>query len=377
MDVETLIKWVTKEPTEEVLTVERLREYVENGIDLRHYIGFEISGLVHLGTGLLCMQKVADLQKAGIKTSILLADYHSWINKKLGSDLSTIKRVAGGYFKDALKVSLRIVGGDPDNVEFVIGSELYDKIGIEYLTKVVRVSMETSLSRIRRSVTIMGRRMGESLSFAQLLYVPMQVADIFSLNVNIAHGGMDQRKAHVIAIESGLKVGGYIPIALHHHLLTSMNINEKLRESLLDARLSRSREKLEEAVLEAKMSKSRPQGAIFIHDSPDEVRAKIKEAYCPPKQVELNPVLELVKYILFRDRKEPLEVLNRKSGVKSVYNTFDELALDYAKGNLHPLDLKLTVADELSQMLEPAYRHFREGPGRKYLEELKEIQITR
>jgi tyrosyl-tRNA synthetase (EC 6.1.1.1) len=153
-NAEKVFELVAREPTEEILTPELLRSYLESGVELRHYIGFEISGYVHLGTGIICMQKVADFQKAGIRTTIFLADYHSWINKKLGGDLSTIKRVAGGYFKESLKLALKIVGGDPEKTNFVMGSELYEKLGIEYLTNIIRVSMESTLSRVRRSVTI-------------------------------------------------------------------------------------------------------------------------------------------------------------------------------------------------------------------------------
>jgi tyrosyl-tRNA synthetase len=376
-DVEKLLELVAREPTEEVLTLERLRSYAEEGVELKHYIGFEISGYVHLGTGIICMQKVADFQKAGISTTVFLADYHSWINRKLGGDLSTIRRVAGGYFKEALKLSLKIVGGDPDNVRFIMGSELYEKMGVEYLTNVIKVSMETSLSRVRRSVTIMGRRAGETLSFAQLLYVPMQVADIFSLQVNLAHGGMDQRKAHVIAIECGERVGGYKPVAVHHHLLTGMNIDEKTHEALVKAKAGGEREALEDALIEAKMSKSKPQGAIFIHDSPEEIEAKIRSAFCPPRSAEFNPVLELARYLIFRDREEAFEIVNRKTGARRAFSTYKELEEAYARGEIHPLDLKIAVAEELARLLEPAYRYFREGPGLKYLEELKEISITR
>jgi tyrosyl-tRNA synthetase len=219
--------------------------------------------------------------------------------------------------------------------------------------------------------------MGESLSFAQLLYVPMQVADIFSLQVNLAHGGMDQRKAHVIAIECGEKVGGYKPVAVHHHLLTGMNIDEKMREMLTKAKAEGSREAFEDAVLDAKMSKSKPQGAIFIHDSPEEIESKVKGALCPPKATEFNPVLELARYVLFRERREPLEIVNRKTGSRRTFSAYRELEDAYAKGEVHPLDLKLTVAEELAKLLEPAYKYFREGSGQKYLEELREIAITR
>ncbi|MEM0243542.1 MAG: tyrosine--tRNA ligase, partial [Candidatus Aenigmatarchaeota archaeon] len=93
MDKEEIIKLVEKEPTEEILTKERLAQYLDEKRKINHYIGFEISGFVHLGTGIICMSKVADFQKAGINTTIFLADFHSWINKKLGGDLSTIKKV--------------------------------------------------------------------------------------------------------------------------------------------------------------------------------------------------------------------------------------------------------------------------------------------
>lgn len=381
MDAEELadriIQFVVREPTEEVLTVERLREYINAGVQLEHYIGFEVSGFVHLGTGLICMQKVADLQRAGVKTRVLLADYHSWINRKLGGDLSVIRKVAGGYFKETLRLSLRIVGGDPDNVDFVMGSELYEKLGLEYLTNVIKVSMEVTLSRVRRSVTVMGRKMGESLSFAQLLYVPMQVADIFSLGANVAHGGMDQRKAHVIAIECGEVVGGYKPVAVHHCLLTSMNISDEVREQLLTAKARGSREEYEDAIVDAKMSKSRPEGAVFIHDSPEEIENKVRRAYCPPRDPTLNPILEIAKYLLFRDRKEPFEVVNKKSGERKAFNTYGGLEEAYVKGEVHPLDLKLAVAQELGALLEPAHRYLREGPGSKYLEELSQLAITR
>ncbi len=368
---------ITREPIEEVLTEDRLRRYLDEGIKLRHYIGFEISGYVHLGTGILCMQKVADFQKAGVSTIVFLADYHSWINRKLGGDLSTIRKVAGGYFKEALRYSIKIAGGDPDNVKFILGSELYEKMGIEYLSNIIKVSMRTTLSRVRRSVTIMGRKMGEALDFAQLLYIPMQVADIFSLNVNLAHGGMDQRKAHVIALEVGEKEFGYKPIAIHHHLLIGMNITEEARRLILEARRSGNREMFEQGVIDVKMSKSKPMGAIFIHDAPGEIRRKLRKALCPAGEIELNPVLELARYIVFRDRIEPFEVVNKKTGEKLTFKTYEELEDAFAKKKLHPLDLKIAVAEELAKILEPARKYFLEGPGRKYLEDMEEIRITR
>lgn len=372
-----LLQLVEKEPTEEVLTPERLKEYADQRIPLKHYIGYEISGYVHLGTGILSMSKVADFQKAGISTTIFLADYHSWINKKLGGDLSTIKKVAGGYFKEALKQSLKVVGGDPKKVKYVLGSELYEKAGRDYLETVLKISMHTTFSRIKRSLTIMGRKEAEVVDFAQLIYPPMQVADIFTLGVNLAHGGMDQRKAHVIALEVGEKVAGYKPVAVHHHLLVGMHITEEERQKLLKARKEGNRELFEDSVIDIKMSKSRPNSAIFIHDTPEDIKKKIEKAYCPPKEVELNPVMELVKYVLFRGEQKDLEIVNLKTGNRKIYRSYPELEKDYSEGKIHPQDLKLVVSDKLVEILEPVRKYFLEGPGKKYLEDMKQIRITR
>jgi tyrosyl-tRNA synthetase len=48
-----------------------------------------------------------------------------------------------------------------------------------------------------------------------------------------------------------------------------------------------------------KMSKSMTDSAIFMEDSEEEVKAKVKNAFCPEKQIEDNPVVEYVKYVIF------------------------------------------------------------------------------
>ena len=55
MDVEERLSLVLRYPTEEVITVEELRELFQGGYKLNHYIGFEISGFIHIGTGVVSM----------------------------------------------------------------------------------------------------------------------------------------------------------------------------------------------------------------------------------------------------------------------------------------------------------------------------------
>src|SRR5260221_2882776 len=92
---------------EEVIGADELPGLLDQGLPLRHYIGLEISGKLHLGTGLMCMQKVRDLQLAGVHCTIFLADWHTWINDKLGGGRESHQKNAAGHFKERLKKVIR------------------------------------------------------------------------------------------------------------------------------------------------------------------------------------------------------------------------------------------------------------------------------
>ncbi|RLF80958.1 tyrosine--tRNA ligase [Thermococci archaeon] len=375
MDIEKKVELITRKPTEEVLTVDNLRDLLEIGMSLQHYIGFEISGYIHLGTGLMAGAKIADFQKAGIKTRVYLADWHSWINDKLGGDLEVIQKVALGYFKEGMKQSIKVMGGDPDKVEFVLASEILERG--DYWRTIIDISKNVTLARMMRSITIMGRQMGEAIDFAKLIYPAMQVADIFYQGVNIAHAGMDQRKAHVIAREVAEKLkyhplvwdGKKVkPIAVHHHLLLGLQEPPKWPIG--------GEEEFKEIKAQMKMSKSKPYSAVFIHDTPEEIRQKLRKAFCPAKEINYNPVLDWAEHIIFRE--EPTEfTIHRpaKFGGDVTYTTFEELKRDFAEGKLHPLDLKNAVAEYLIELLKPIREYFEKHP--EPLELMREIKITR
>jgi len=367
-----------KKNTEEIMTEEDLKSLLDSGIKIKHYIGFEISGKIHLGTGLMCMSKVKDFMDAGIDCSIFLADWHSWINDKLGGNRETIKKIAGGYFKEGLKASLKCFGGNPDKLKFILGSDLYHN-NDSYWATMVDISKNTTLARMMRSITIMGRKEGESVDFAKLIYPPMQVADIFIQGINLPHAGLDQRKAQVIARDVALKIktapltdqkGNQIkPVAVHHHLILGLG-----KPPVWPV----PKEQLQELWSALKMSKSKPDTCIFIHDSPDEIKRKIKQAFCLEGEVEFNPILDWVKYLIFRDSKSKLEIKRpEKFGGDVVYTSYNNLEKDFAEKKLHPMDLKNAVAEKLIQILEPARKHFEQPKVKRMLEELEQLIITR
>jgi tyrosyl-tRNA synthetase len=377
MDINERIALV-KRNTEEIMTEEDLKSLIASGTPLKHYIGFEISGKIHLGTGIMCMSKVKDFMEAGVNCSIFLADWHTWINDKLGGDREVIKKVAAGYFKEGLKASLKCVGGDPDKLKFVLGSELYHN-NDEFWQTVIEVSKGTTLGRMQRSITILGRKEGDGVDFAKLIYPPMQVSDIFVQGINLPHAGLDQRKAQVIARDVALKLnikplldnkGNKIkPVAVHHHLILGLQ-----KPSVWPV----PKDKLQELWSSMKMSKSIPGSAVFIHDSPDEIREKLNKAFCPEKEIEFNPVLDWAKYLVFMDKKSKLPVERpAKFGGNITFNSYEELVNDYSTGKLHPMDLKKAVAEKLIELLKPARDHFEKPKNKQMLEELDKLIITR
>ncbi|MBD3259705.1 tyrosine--tRNA ligase [Candidatus Woesearchaeota archaeon] len=375
MDNETRFDLITRN-TEEVLTPEDLRNFIQTGVPLKHYIGFEISGKVHLGTGLMTGLKVADFQKAGVDCSIFLATWHAWINNKLGGDFETIKR-ASVYFGEALKISLKIMGGDPEKLKMVRGDELYHN-NDDYWFSAVEIAKNMTLNRAIRGVTIMGRKEGEAMPLAFLFYPPMQVADIFNQGLTLAHAGMDQRKAHVIAREVALKlkVNPLIhkkkqikPVAVHHPLILGLQ-----KPPMYPV----PKDKIKDMLSALKMSKSVGGSSVFIHDSEEEIRKKMNKAFCPEKDIDFNPILNWVENLVFTREKATLLVERpEKFGGTIEYDSLAKLKQDFAKGGLHPLDLKKAVAEYLVKLLEPARKHFEKPKLKKLKEEIESIKTTR
>jgi len=373
MDVDERLRLITKN-AEEVLTEEDLKDLLESGEKIKHYIGFEISGKIHLGTGLMCMSKVKDFMDAGVECNILLADWHTWINNKLGGDKELIRKVALNYFKEGLIASLKCVGGDPSKLNFILGTDLYHN-NDTYWETVIDVSKHTTLSRIKRSITIMGRKEGDSINFATLIYPPMQVADIFIQGVNLTHAGMDQRKAHVVARDVALKLtskplrnknGEKIkPVAVHHPLLLGLG-----KPPMWPV----PKDQIQELWSALKMSKSKPDTCIFIHDSPDEIRWKIRKAFCPEGEVEFNPILDWARKLIFSREDAKLEIKRpEKFGGNVTYTSYEDLENDFKERKLHPLDLKDAVAEKLIEILAPAREHFEKPELKKILEEMDRI----
>jgi len=335
--------------TSEVVTIEELKKVFEKSKP-KGYIGFEPSGTVHLGWK-ICTKKIKDFIACGFDFTVLMADWHAYINDKLSGDIEKIK-LCGKYMEDCFAA----MGVDNSKIKFVYASNYVGDP--KYWELVLRVSKSTSVARVKRAMDIMGRSEEEAdKDLSKLFYPAMQVSDIFYLNLDVAYGGMDQRHAHMLARDVSKKLGKTPPVAIHTPLLTGLQAG--------GGRMNPT---------EVKMSKSNPDSMISIHDGPDIVKSKIKKAYCPEKIVEGNPVLEMCKYVIFPELNDDIFLIKRpeKFGGNLEFKTYNELEKAFEK-DLHPLDLKNATIEYINKILEPVHNYFKKHSDN--FKKMKELGI--
>ena len=291
------------------------------------YCGYETSGPVHIGH-LATVSKLLDFQKAGFKVNVLFADVHTRLNRKGSEDW--IKYMVD-YWKECF------IGLGLDKAEFVLGSEFqYTR---EYTHDVLEMAVSTTMQRALRSMQEVARDV-ENAHVSQVIYPLMQIADIKHLGVDVAYGGMEQRKIHMLAREILPGVGCAKPVCVHTPLLVSLQGPG------------------------SKMSSSKPETMIGVDETPESIAKKITGAFCPPEK-EGNPVLGASEMLLFPiqgkiDIKRP-----EKFGGNITYDKYSQLEADYLSKKLHPMDLKKGVSDGLAEMLSGVRKHL-DGTGVKY-----------
>lgn len=360
MDIETRLD-AFRNFAAEIVTLDELRSLLETNSHPLAYDGFEPSGLAPIHFGLLRSKNLKRVLSAGIKFNLYLADYFAFLNNKLGGDLERI-RTAGEYFVEIWKAC----GVDMSKVNVVWASELMDTI--DYWDRFMRVGKATTIERIKRAVTIMGRREGESLSAGQLFYPAMQVTDIFQMDIDICQLGMDQRRANILAREVAEKYRWKKPVAVHHPLMLGLQ----------GAPSSKDIKKDYEAMAELKMSKSNPKSAVYMHNTYKEITEKIAGAYCPEKIVEGNPMFNFIKLIIIDSPDSIISIERPQKFGGDIEVDYQELERLYIEGKVHPLDIKNFVAEKLEQQIRPVREHFEKNKRAKELyEKVREYQITR
>ena len=358
MDIQTKLDLV-KEVGEEIVTEEELKILFETKKNPIAYDGFEPSGKIHIAQGILRALNTNNLTKAGCTFKMLVADWHAWANNKLGGDLEKIQ-TCGEYFVEVWKSC----GMDLSKVEFVYANDIMNDR--DYWKKVMNIALNSTIQRIVRCGTILGRDESDMRQASQIMAPVMQAADIFHLNVDIAQLGMDQRKVNILARELAPKLKFKKPISVSHHML--MGLGEPPSPGATTI----------ERTIALKMSKSKPHTAIFMTDSEEEIKQKINKAHCPAKEVNENPILDYAKHLVFRKYSVMKIERPEKFGGNIEFENYQDLTKGYREGNVHPMDVKNSVAKYVNEMVKPVRDHFEKNKKAKELyETVGRFEITR
>jgi tyrosyl-tRNA synthetase len=315
---------ITRNATE-VVTEDEGRELADDPEGKRAYVGYEPSGVLHIGH-MLTATKLMDLQAAGFEVTVLLADVHAYLNDK--GTFEEIRETA-----ERMKAQFLAYGLDEERTEFVYGSEFqFDR---EYVLDLHALELETSISRAQRAMAEI--KSGDTVTVSQAVYPLMQALDIVYLDVDLAVGGMEQRKVHMLARDTLPKIGEDAPTCLHTPLIADLQTGV------------------------GKMSASEGV-SISMEDSTEDIEEKVNGAYCPRTadpdpddegRERENPVLQIFEYHVFPRYETVVVERPEQYGGDLTYNDYASLAVDLESGELHPADAKGALATYLDDLIAP------------------------
>ena len=301
-----------KRNTVEIINEDKIKKFMKKG---SVYCGYECSGEIHLGH-LVTILKLLDLQKAGIKVKILLADWHTWLNQK--GDWNFVNKQLKNWEKGFKSLGLK--------AEIVKGTSFQRKL--DYIDDVLKLALKVTVSRGVRSMRHVARDI-ENAKVSQIIYPLMQIVDVKKLGVNFVSSGLDQRKIYMLGIEKAKEIDLQEAVYLYTPIIPSLRGKE------------------------GKMSSSVKESFISIRDSANDIKKKVNKAYCVKGDVKHNPILAISRLIIF-PKFEKIEIKrDKKFGGNISYKNYEKLQKDFEAGKLHPADLKNSVADYLEKVIAP------------------------
>jgi tyrosyl-tRNA synthetase len=324
--------------TTEVVTDEEVRALAEDPDGKRAYVGYEPSGVLHIGH-MLTANKLIDLQEAGFEVVVLLADVHAYLNDK--GTFAEIRETA-----ERMQDQFLAYGLDPEETAFVLGSEY--QLDEDYVLDMHALELETTLSRAQRAMAEIQR--GSNPKVSQVVYPIMQALDIEYLDLDLAVGGLDQRKVHMLAREALPAIDAEPRPALHTPILADLTTGI--------GKMSASENPVtgEESV------------SISMEDSRADLEEKVNAAYCPPTRdpeptdeghERENPVLQIFQYHVFPRFDSVVVERPDKYGGDVTYETYEALADALESGDLHPEDAKGALVEYLDDLIAPGREQIR------------------
>ncbi len=311
-----------KRNTSEIIGEEDLKKLLKEKKKPVVYWGTAPTGRPHVGYFFPAL-KIADLLKAGFHVKILLADLHAALDNVHWPALE--KRYE--YYSKVIPLMIQSIGVNTKDLEFVKGSDF--QLKPEYMFDVLQMSSNVSVRDSTKAASEVVKNMeNEKAKLSGLIYPLMQAVDEEYLKADAQLGGTDQRKIMVLARENLPKLNYKSRIEIMHPLIPGL--------------------------IGKKMSSSEGKSKIDLLDNEEEVKKKIKGADCLEGDPD-NGIMAFIKYVLMTIKGDKGEkfVIERpeKYGGNLEYENYEELEKDFIDKKIHPLDLKNSVAKEISKML--------------------------
>ncbi|XP_021539339.1 tyrosine--tRNA ligase, cytoplasmic isoform X2 [Neomonachus schauinslandi] len=310
---------------QEVLGEEKLKEILKER-ELKVYWGTATTGKPHVAY-FVPMSKIADFLKAGCEVTILFADLHAYLdNMKAPWELLELRT---SYYENVIKAMLESIGVPLERLKFVKGTDY--QLSKEYTLDVYRLSSVVTQHDAKKAGAEVVKQVEHPL-LSGLLYPGLQALDEEYLKVDAQFGGVDQRKIFTFA-EKYLPALGY---SKRVHLMNPMV----------------------PGLTGSKMSSSEEESKIDLLDRKEDVKKKLKKAFCEPGNVENNGVLSFIKHVLFPLKSEFVILRDEKWGGNKTYTAYLDLEKDFADEVVHPGDLKNSVEVALNKLLDPIREKF-------------------
>ncbi|KAM3408455.1 hypothetical protein ACQJBY_001532 [Aegilops geniculata] len=266
----------------ESIDEDELRMLLEKRVAPICYVWCDPTPWVHIAQGIMMVDNVNKMVKAGCRVKILMADWFAYMLGK--ADLNDVQTI-GCYMIEIWKAAGLVLHG----VEFVWLSDEINSPSGEYWTLVMDIARNNTLRRTIRYCGIEEPPMEyrelikpcdrSDVVGARVIHTCMQCAAILFQKADIWLLSMDQEEGRPDVSKLTREYckdmkGENRPIILSHNKLPNLIEDHEF------------------------MKIDDPMCAIFMEDEEQDIPVKIRNAFCPAKVAKGNPCLEYIKHIV-------------------------------------------------------------------------------
>ncbi|KAK1340250.1 hypothetical protein QTO34_018816 [Cnephaeus nilssonii] len=318
---------------QEVLGEEKLKEILKDR-ELKVYWGTATTGKPHVAY-FVPMSKIADFLKAGCEVTILFADLHAYLdNMKAPWELLELRT---SYYENVIKAMLESIGVPLEKLKFIKGTDY--QLSKEYTLDVYRLSSVVTQHDAKKAGAEVVKQCGAP--FAEWSAVPWTTGTYEGWGYLVT--------VSVLLLTTGRNLSLSLIKLMHLLFLHNAALDEEYLK--VDAQFG--------GIDQRKIfTFAEKESKIDLLDRKEDVKKKLKKAFCEPGNVENNGVLSFIKHVLFPLKSEFVILRDEKWGGNKTYTAYLDLEKDFADEVVHPGDLKNSVEVALNKLLDPIREKF-------------------